>query len=369
MRLFLALAPLYLAFSGPAGVTAVQGGYSPSGSVKDPLTKIAWHIRATAGGKIATVQMSLNGEPVMARYNDDDQIVEYVPANRLKDGFYKVTCKATIPGVVTARQDWSFEISAGSAPAGSYAASNACDALNAIRKELCLPAMKWDGRMASAALAHSKYQVLNAEPGHTEEPGKPGFTGKAPWDRTLAFGFPRLCYECACSDEVDPARAVRLLFDAPYHRIPFLQPGTPEVGVGMEREALTIDYAVSKAEGSGISPGPDQQNVPLSWDGNESPSPLRLHTSRGLVGYPIVFAYFSPRLERISVASIRLTDDQGAEVPCYLNTPENDGQLTFGAILIPKSPLLAGREYSVEAKATTLKGEPVGRSWKFTTAH
>lgn len=116
-----------------------------------------------------------------------------------------------------------------------------------------------------------------------------------------------------------------------------------------------------------MSPAPGQQGTPLSWDGNESPCPLRVHKASGSVGYPIVFAWFSPRLESIRVTSMRLRGPDGAEVAAYVNTPENDTELRFAAVITPKVPLRPHTNYSVDVKATTQRGSRIDRKWSFTT--
>ncbi|HTQ11070.1 MAG TPA: hypothetical protein VMI31_13470, partial [Fimbriimonadaceae bacterium] len=220
---------------------------------------------------------------------------------------------------------------------------------------------------SAAADAHSLYQNLNGLTCHEEEPDKPGFTGKAPWDRLQHFGVPGPCYEGACGNQTDIGKAIRLLFDAPYHRIAFLQPGTPSFGAGFEGGSLTIDYAVSDKEGTEVSPAPDQTGTPLAWDGNESPSPLRVFGADGPVGYPIVFAWYSPKLETIRVSSAKLTGPNHGEIPAYVNTPGNDSELRFAAVITPKRALAPRTTYTVEVHATTERHVRIDRTWSFTT--
>lgn len=370
MRACLVLVLALLTISLRADVSAIYGKYSPTGAVKSQQPAITWKLTPTGGGKVSRVEMLINDEAVEAQFNARTNEVEHTPDQPLDEGLYTVVCRVTIDRAVTVRQDWSFEVlhaSTDNRVRGSIAATYALSVTNSIRAELGLPGYTMDGKMSDAALAHTRYQAQNGVICHIEDPRKPGYTGKAPWDRTAKFGFEGLCFEGVCGNQSDPRKAVRLLFDAPYHRIPFLQPGSPRVGIGFESGILTMNYAVSDAEGAGLSPAPGQADVPTSWDGNESPSPLRIHGAGGPVGYPIVFGWFSPRLEGITIHSMRLSGPSGETVPAYVNTPENDSQLRFAGLIIPKAKLKANTRYTAEVRATTKAGVKINRTWSFTT--
>jgi len=361
---------LSLALIVQADVSAIYGKYAPSGSTADAQPTIAWKLTPTGGGRVSRVEMLVNESPVPATFNTGTSSAEFKPAEALRSGLYSVVCRVTIEEQVVVRQDWSFEIAgdAGSSgPSGSFAVNYALEATNLIRGELGLPPYILDSRMNAAAAAHSKYQVLNGATCHVEEPGKPGFTGKAPWDRIQRFGFPGTCYEGACGNQLDPRKAIRLLFDAPYHRIAFLQPSSLQIGIGFESGALTVDYAVSNCEGVGLSPAPGQLGIPVGWDGNESPCPFRVHGASGPSGYPIVFAWFSPRLEGIQISSMRLFGPDGSEISTYVNTPDNDNELRFAGVITPRSKLQPKTAYTVEVHATTQRGARIDKKWSFKT--
>lgn len=378
MRVFLTGVLVFLSLSIQADVSAIYGKFSPTGSVKSAQPVVSWGLTPTGGGHVSRVDMQINDQAVEARFNSSSSAVEYKPTGPLPAGLYAVVCRVTIDREVTLRQDWTFEVlgeargtsrsGGGSAsPAKSLAASYAFTTTNEIRAEMGLPGFVSDERINAAAAAHSRYQVLNRMTCHIEDPNKPGYTGKAPWDRIQHFGFDGVCYEGACGGQTDPRKAIQLLFDAPYHRIAFLQPGSPAVGIGFEGGAMTMDYAVSEQEGTGISPAPGQTGIPLSWDGNESPSPLRVHGAYGTVGYPIVFGWFSPRLENIKVKSMKLFTADGSEVATYVNTPDNDSELRFAGVMTPKVKLRPKTSYTAEVRATTDRGAKIDRTWTFTT--
>ena len=320
---------------------------------------------------MSRVEMRINDQPVSAEFDADKNEVVYQPSDPMEPGLHSVTCRVTIERAVTVRQDWSFEVgglyAADNRPAKSAAASYALMATNEFRALIGMRPFALDDKMCQAASAHSKYQILNRSVGHYEEPGKPGYTGKAPWDRTAHFGFEGVCYEGVCGGQTDPKRAIQLLFDAPYHRIPFLQPGAPKVGIGFEGGVLTVNYAVSDDAGVGTAPAADQTGVPLGWDGNETPSPMRIHRFNGATGYPIVYAYFSPMLENIDVQSMKLFGPDGTLVDAFVNTPDNDSELRFAGIITPRKPLQANSRYRVEVKARTKRGGKIDRTWSFTT--
>lgn len=370
MRPLLSAAVFLLALSVQADVSAIYGKYNPTGSVTASEPLVSWKLTPTGGGHVSRVEMSINSHPVSAEFNGETSSVEYRPAGPMKGGLYTVVCRVTIERELIVRQDWSFEIRGGATdcgPSTSFGANYALEATNVIRQSLGLPAYVLDDRMTAAANAHSKYQILNGQTCHIEDPSKPGFTGKAPWDRVQHFGFPGTCYEGACGNQMDPRKAIQLLFDAPYHRIAFLQPGSPQIGIGFEGGALTVDYAVSSEEGVGISPAAGQLGTPLAWDGNESPTPLRIHGASGPVGYPVVFSWFSPTLESIRIGSMRLLGPDGTEIPAYVNTPANDDELRFAGVLTPRSKLQPRTTYTAEVHATSQRGQRIDRTWSFTT--
>ncbi len=367
MRTLLSTALLLIAIAAQAEISAIYGKYGPTGAIAASQPLLSWKLTPTGGGRISRVEMSLNDHPVQATVSQDT--IEYQPTEPLGAGLYTVVCRATIEGQLVARQDWSFEVDSDNGPTASatYATGFAMEETNAIRSELGLPALVLDEHISAAAAAHSRYQFLNGLTCHTEEPGKPGFCGKAPWDRLRRFGYLGTCYEGACGNQMDPRKAIRLLFDAPYHRIAFLQPGTPSVGIGFDGGSLTIDYAVSSKEGVGVSPAPGQRGTPREWDGNETPSPLKSHGASGAVGYPIVFSWFSPSLEAIRISSAHLFGPDGTEVPAYVNSPENDEELRFAGIITPKAKLKPMATYRVEVRARTEHGVRIDKTWTFTT--
>lgn len=363
MRALASVFLLGLALLGWGEVSAIYGKTSPAGAAAETRPTIAWQVTPTGGGRVSRVEMRINDVLVPAEFDDETNTAEYRPTAPMAAGLYDVECRVTIDREVTVRKSWVFEI--GDGP--STASARGLDEINLVRTELGQPALSLDDRLCAAAAAHTRYQILNQETCHIEDPAKPGFSGKAPWDRIQRFGFPGVCYEGACGNQMDVRKAVRLLFDAPYHRIAFLQPGTAAIGIGFESGALTIDYAISNREGDGMSPAPGQVDVPLAWDGIESPSPLDIHGAHGPVGYPIVFGRYSKNLDDAAIDSMVLFAPDGSVVPAYLNTPRNDPELRFAAILTPKQRLQPRTTYRVCVSGRSNSGDFIRRDWTFTT--
>jgi hypothetical protein len=85
------------------------------------------------------------------------------------------------------------------------------------------------------------------------------------------------------------------------------------------------------------------------------------------VGYPIVLAQFGPKTSGFRIASAELLSGAGQVQKCYLNTPENDPNLSQCMVLIPASPLKPGTTYSVTVTGTLASGQPLQKTWSFRT--
>src|SRR5262249_31329272 len=153
------------------------------------------------------------------------------------------------------------------------------------------------------------------------------FCGNAPGDRLDAFGFSQSSWEGVDYGPQHGSESVQRLYDAPYHRLPFLQPGTGAVGAGFVPTHMTVEFGTSDETATVVSPSDGQKNIGLSWHGPESPDPLAIHGVDGTCGYPIVFGYFSPTMDKIVVDGATLRTTRGEDVPFWLNTPANDKDL------------------------------------------
>ncbi len=172
---------------------------------------------------------------------------------------------------------------------------------------------------------------------------------------------------------VPPSRAIADWMGGFYHRVPLLQPGLKEIGIGYYNSGADWACAImcSAAEGEKTArdvvfyPDDQQKNVPLSL-GLEIPSPLPAGHS-GTAGFPVTVT-FAAR-QKVKDVTMTLTDAAGTAVPAYVSTPEapaTNWPQWNTICLIPKQKLQPGKTYRVQLKCD-VAGQPLERSWRFTT--
>jgi hypothetical protein len=273
-----------------------------------------------------------------------------------------------------------------------------------------------------AAIRHARYLTVTEggdrthDPSpHVETPNAPNYSGKTPTDRADAAGYlggdtweDLTGYIVAGGLGAARAKAyaVQSLFDAPYHRIPFLRADVRDFGVGVSeglfghtpapdgsvpislqrqmaqavRGFVVLDFGSRRPSVAApasdaqpvVYPVAGQSDVPLAWLPDEDPDPLRMHRAEiarkawgdRAVGY--VVTYLAPD-GALQVLSAQLTTAAGQAVPCYVNTPENDDAI-HGVLLIPKQPLAPATAYTASVQATGADGRDISRRWSFTTA-
>jgi len=352
-----------------SGYEAEEPG--PVGTLRVSRPTLTWKVLPTGDTKVTGVSLTLNGAPVPADYAPGKQAVMYTPAEPLSPGAYAVKCTVTLDGEWPVSQEWRFTIAPSArvaVPPPDAGQKSALAVANVYRRTLGLPPLRLDPRLCAAARAHSDYLSRNRALAHDQQPDRPGYLAVRPAERRAVFGYSGGCFQNIDQGSRSVEQAVRGLFDAPYHRIAFLQPGSPDFGAGMVGDRTTLEVGTTDEAGVVVYPGDGQRSVPTYWQGNEIPDPLRLHPARGPVGYAITFFYFSPEGSRVRVSHARITGAQGAPVSFYLNTPQNDDHLQNGALLIPRQPLRPGVVYQVAVTATTETGEDLSRTWDFTTS-
>ncbi len=352
-------------------VQAFSRAYGPKREMLIATPTLRWEVWA-GKGRITSSAMRLNGKRVDARYDSTERALSYTPARPLAPGRYKVECEVQIDGWHTMKRDWEFQVASQALPclpAVDDGARQAMDSANALRAQVGLTPFLVDERLCAASLAHSQYLRRNSRSGHSQIPGDPGFFGRGPSERLEAYGYFDGSWECVNSGSSDPVSATYHLFHAPYHRLPFLQPGRDiRVGAGLSGDRLTLAFGMSETAGVTTSPAEGQQQVPTAWDAFENPDPLRIHLqARKPVGYPIVFGYFQPEGEGIVVQKASLTCE-GTAIPIFVNSPSNDRELSAAAFLIPHKPLRPNTRYTASVTARTAKGQDISRTWSFRTA-
>ena len=336
--------------------------------MKQPV--VQWRVSPTGGLKIIDWSMSINGEQVDAKYSTELGALIYRPEQPLPAGEYAVECSIELDSHWKPGEKWTFSVSkdaVDSLPPPDATQNEGLLAANAYRRALGLPDFQMEASLCSSAQAHARFLQVNHVFGHFEKEGMPDFVGVKPIDRSEAFGHAGGVWEDVAMMRNTPAGFVEQLFNAPYHRLPYMQPGAVTFGIGFDGRFSCIDFGFPATEGFEVSPAADQTGVPTSWDGVESPSPLTIHGVSGPVGYPIVCAYFADTLETVTVDSAALSGP-GGDVPLWVNSPANDPELTNAIVLMAKAPLSAGGTYEASVTAHTESGKKLTKTWRFTTA-
>ena len=122
-------------------------------------------------------------------------------------------------------RDWRFVIAGGALvalPDPDHEPQRALDTVNQYRRIMGLPDMRLNTALCASADAHARYLDTNNEFGHAELPNRRDFVGRDLLERSAAFGYSGGGYEDISYGSVRPEAAVAHLFDAPYHRIPFM---------------------------------------------------------------------------------------------------------------------------------------------------
>lgn len=363
----IALAVLANQSFGAAGYASFQPGPRGVCFVRKPA--ITWSIQGTGGAVVTGCQMTLNGQPVSAEYDKQSGMVKFAPTNSLAPGEYAVSCTVEINSQHKVNKDWKFSVSdraIDQLPDPDNKQAEAISRANELRSLLGLQPFQPSVSLCAAANSHASFMKANKVFGHAQQEGLAGFTGVKPIDRAHAFGHQGGLWEDVAMAQESPAGFVDQLFNAPYHRIPFMQPGATTVGVGFDSRFACIDFGATTTEGTVVSPSNGQTGVPCSWDGIESPTPLRIHEAKGPVGYVVMLSYFSNANEKLICDEAELTCG-GEKVPIYLNTPENDDHLTNTLLVMPTSPLKPNTMYSVTVKAHTASVAKIDKVWSFTT--
>ncbi len=239
---------------------------------------------------------------------------------------------------------------------------------NQLRFAIGAPTIPADPRVSVAAQRHADYSSRNGVGGHFETAGLPGYSGYSPRDRVAAAGWSTTFVSEVAAGYSGALNAVRELWHAPYHRLGMMHPNAIATGWGhsdVNGRSTTVgdfvyDFGARPVEFV-RSPAAGQADVPTSWSGNESPSPLPRGVS-GPVGYPIMVVYSAGQSVTMRAAEIVRPD--GSRVPIYY-APQ---QFEFDyQVIIPQQPLAAGASYHVRFDVN-VNGRMVTNEWDFVTA-
>lgn len=362
-----------------AGAPYYYPGY-PQGTVGVTMPEIGMQIYAD-GSKLVSQLMYLDKERVDLQYDEATNRFYYQPSSPLSKGVHEAKITVRFEGYEYLVKTWTFTISDNaidSFPAPDDAQLKAIQAVNDYRRIMGLPEVMMDDRLNIAATGHAQYLYANKVFSHYQEKGKTGFFGVNVLDRSRYYGYAYNVYEDISKQyDASPISAVDGLFDAPYHRIPFMDPAVIDFGYGRVApyHALNFGFGEAIQETFVIYPTPDETGIPTSWDGNEIPDPLRLYPdAKYPVGYPIMAGVYGPNITRVELVTAALTQSDGTKVALYthsVNGNSADEYLDREVILIPRQPLKGGEKYKVNLslKAFNEQGQATTyqRSWTFTT--
>jgi uncharacterized protein YkwD len=259
--------------------------------------------------------------------------------------------------------------------------------MNYRRAQIGMSVLSRNPTIDVAAQGHSDYQrINNLNPTHTQEAGKPGFTGTDVAARMRAAGYvfngSNLVGEViAASTSGTGFGMAEELITAIYHRFVIFEPMFKEIGAGGAVTPggyayLTANLAANNGLGTGLPantlamwPFSGQTGVQRNFFSNtEEPDPV---PDANEVGYPIsVHANINMPIV-VQTFTVR-AHGAGSDLPVYTVNNEStssvpgQGHPLTAAAIIPRLPLAAATTYDVSFSGT-LNGTPVSKSWSFTT--
>jgi hypothetical protein len=237
---------------------------------------------------------------------------------------------------------------------------------NQMRFAIGAPTIAMDPRVVQAAQNHANYSAANRTGGHFETAGLPYYTGYSARDRVIYTGLTTSFVSEVATGGSNGLTGVSQLWDAPYHRLGLMHPSAMSAGWGHSDLAgsatvgdITYDFGIRSVDFV-RSPANGQTNIPTSWSGNESPSPLPAGVS-GPVGYPIMVVYSGGQPVDMRAAEVVAPD--GTRVPIYYASQQFERDYY---VIIPQRPLAAGTTYHVRFDIN-VNSRMVTNEWDFST--
>jgi uncharacterized protein YkwD len=254
-------------------------------------------------------------------------------------------------------------------PLATTAEASASDMLlltNQFRYAIGSPTVPSDPRLVQAAQNHANYNSANSILGHYETAGRPYYTGYAPRDRLIAQGW-TTSFVSEVATGGSELGGVRQLWDAPYHRLGMMHPNATTIGWGHSElngrqnnvGDIVYNFAIRPVEFV-RSPAHMQTNIPTSWSGQESPSPVPAGSS-GPYGYPIMVVYSAG--QNVQFRAAELVAPGGVRLPFYLAPQQFEYDYQ---VIVPQRPLATNTTYHVRFDIT-VAGQWVTNEWDFST--
>ena len=251
-------------------------------------------------------------------------------------------------------------------PANAATAVDMLALTNQMRFAVGSPTLSADPRVVLAAQNHANYNAANRIIGHYETAGLPYYTGYAPRDRVAAAGLSASFVSEVATGGADALAGVRQLWDAPYHRLGLMHPNASTLGWGHSDLAgsatvadIVYDFARRPVDFV-RSPANGQTNIPTSWGGGESPSPLPAGVS-GPVGYPIMVVYSAG--QNVTMRAAEIVAPGGTRLPIYYSPQQFEYDYQ---VIIPQRPLAPNTTYHVRFDIN-VNSVMVTNEWDFST--
>ena len=330
---------------------------------------------------LSSYSMSINGKSVPAVYDRKKEAFSYTPAAALAQGAHSVALKVQFKGYTAKTYRWSFTVkphAVAELPGANAKQNNALAAINALRTGSGLAKVQLHDKLNLTAAAHANYQQLNGQITHVETRGKAGYIGETVGDRTAYYGYsaPMVAEDISmqATTSASAATAIQDLYDAPYHRVPFLNPALTDIGYSQNGKFHVLLFGMQESPVVPVAVvSPVGTNVPASWNGHETPDPLRYHSGvRYPIGYPILTGVYGKGIKRVVPVSASLVSSGGKAVTLLINESSKDSFLTNEVLYLPKSPLTAGTTYKVKVTMKAYHNDGTSKlytkEWSFTTA-
>jgi uncharacterized protein YkwD len=254
-------------------------------------------------------------------------------------------------------------------PLATTAEASANDMLlltNQFRSAIGSPTVPSDPRLVQAAQNHANYNSANGILGHYETAGNPYYTGYSPRDRLIAQGW-TTSFVSEVATGGSELGGVRQLWDAPYHRLGLMHPNATTIGWGhselngRQNNVGDIVYNFGFRPVDFVrSPANMQTNIPTSWSGQESPSPVPAGSS-GPYGYPIMVVYSAG--QNVQFRAAEIVAPNGTRLAFYLAPQQFEYDYQ---VIVPQRPLATNTSYHVRFDIT-VAGQWLTNEWDFST--
>ncbi len=361
----------------------------PQGEIGIATPEIGWRV-FIGENYLEKAEFIINGKTYIPKY-DLERNTFYVKLDFPLKEHIEVKARIKLKSYDWIEKSWSFAINKSSITELSIpnlTQQKAMDFANDYRYLMKLPLFEINPALNMSAQSHANYQYSIGRLTHYQESNFQAFIGESVKERAAYFGFNGFVAEdISFNTKPSIQKAVDDLFDAPYHRIPFLNPVFDQLGYGEKQyySVLNFGSVLQPKEAIFVSyPNDGQLHVPVEWENFETPNPLRFYPNAPKkVGYPIMAGIYGGEIDSIKLIDAKMFNLSGQQIPVYINTPEIavnntikptpkiDDYLNQEIIIIPESPLVTDSIYKVEVslQATDKSGSTKSyqKTWNFKT--